>query len=88
MAIPADYGFIRYLASKKSVDDRALNRHVWHSLEHNLSTYNFAPPVKVLEVGAGIGSMIERVFEWGLLKEATYKSCSVLRPPLTKLNAR
>lgn len=72
MAIPADYGFIRYLAAKRSVDDCALNGHVWHSLAHSLSTLNFTPPVKVLEVGAGIGTMVERVFEWGLLKEAAY----------------
>jgi SAM-dependent methyltransferase len=72
MAIPAGYSFIRYLAAKQSVDDRALNRHVWQSLEQGLSASNFAPPVKVLEVGAGIGTMVERVFDWGLLKEAAY----------------
>ena len=72
MAIPVDYSFIRYLAAKQSVDDRALNRPVWHSLARHLSTFNFIPPVKVLEVGAGIGTMVERVFDWGLLKEAAY----------------
>jgi 2-polyprenyl-3-methyl-5-hydroxy-6-metoxy-1,4-benzoquinol methylase len=72
MPIPADYSFIRYLAAKRSVDDRALNRHVWQSLEHSLSAANFTPPVRVLEVGAGIGTMVERVFDWGLLKEAVY----------------
>jgi SAM-dependent methyltransferase len=72
MAIPADYSFVRYLAAKHSVDDRALNRRVWQSLAHDLSAANFAPPVKVLEVGAGIGTMVERVFEWALLKEAVY----------------
>jgi 2-polyprenyl-3-methyl-5-hydroxy-6-metoxy-1,4-benzoquinol methylase len=72
MAIPADYSFIRYLAAKQSVDDRALNQHVWQSLENSLAASNFALPVKVLEAGAGIGTMVERVFDWGLLKKATY----------------
>ena len=37
MAIPTTYQFTRYLAAKKSVDDRALNRHVWHSLAQAMS---------------------------------------------------
>ena len=37
MAIPTTSPFTRYLAAKKSVDDRALNRHVWHSLAQAMS---------------------------------------------------
>ena len=72
MTIPTEYSFIRYLAAKKTVDDRALNQHVWASLKRALSDSSVASPVKVLEVGAGIGTMIERVFDWGLLTEAAY----------------
>ncbi len=60
--------FPRYLASKKTIDDRALNAHVWATLAQNLP----AGPVCVLEVGAGIGTMIERVLERGLLTDAEY----------------
>jgi hypothetical protein len=48
--------FIRYLASKKTVDDRALNRRVWEAM---LSRVNGTSP-RVLELGGGIGTMIER----------------------------
>jgi len=56
--------FTRYLSSKKSIDDRALNRLVWDSLHKNISEHNGT--LHILEVGAGIGTMIERVVEWRL----------------------
>ena len=72
MAIPLTYHFTRYLAAKKSVDDRALNRHVWHSLAQAMSQAPWDGPVRVLEIGAGIGTMVERLVEWDLLRRATY----------------
>jgi hypothetical protein len=69
---PADYSFTRYLAAKKSVDDRALNRVVWQTLVENLPDSGPDKPLKVLEVGAGIGTMIERALDWGLLSHAGY----------------
>jgi len=62
------FSFTRYLAAKKSVDDRALNRHVWQALKARLPER----PLRVLELGAGIGTMIERVAEWELLSTAVY----------------
>jgi SAM-dependent methyltransferase len=65
--------FTRYLASKKTVDDRALNRYVWLRLSAELeSLADKACAPRVLEIGAGIGTMIERVVEWGLLRRADY----------------
>jgi trans-aconitate methyltransferase len=72
MAIPTTYRFTRYLAAKKSVDDRALNRHVWQSLAQALPRAAAGRPVRVLEIGAGIGTMVERLVEWELLHQATY----------------
>ena len=72
MTLPTTYSFTRYLAAKKSVDDRALNRHVWQSLGAALPKASPADSVKVLEVGAGIGTMVERLLDQGLLTHATY----------------
>ena len=72
MAIPTTYHFTRYLAAKKSVDDRALNRHVWHSLAQAIAQATSDWPIQVLEIGAGIGTMVERLVEWGVLQQATY----------------
>src|SRR5262247_4823447 len=77
MSIPTTYQFTRYLAAKKSVDDRALNRHVWHSLAQALSPAASDGPVRVLEIGAGIGTMVERLVEWGLLRQAMYTAIDV-----------
>ncbi len=58
--------FVHYLAAKKSVDDRALNRHVWESLAAAVQALALDRPLQVLEVGAGIGTMIERLLDWNL----------------------
>jgi SAM-dependent methyltransferase len=57
----------RYLAAKKSIDDRALNHHVWESLRQNLPLTTDGEALKILELGAGIGTMLERLVDWGLL---------------------
>ncbi|WP_374687732.1 class I SAM-dependent methyltransferase [Promineifilum sp.] len=58
-----EYSFTRYLAAKRTVDDRALNDHVWRTLRAALP----AGPPDILEVGAGAGAMVERLAERGLL---------------------
>jgi SAM-dependent methyltransferase len=67
MPVPVEYSFRRYLAAKKSVDDRALNRGVWDTLRRMLVESGGSSPLRVLEVGAGIGTMIERMLAWNLL---------------------
>ncbi len=71
MPVPDEYTFTRYLSSKKSVDDRSLNRSVWNSLAIALSAYS-SERLQVLELGSGIGTMVERVVDWGLLSRADY----------------
>ncbi len=68
-----DFDFTRYLDSKRSVDDRALNRRVWQTLADAVRA-ELPPdrPLRVLEVGAGIGTMIERCIDWGLFATADY----------------
>ncbi len=67
------FDFSRYLASKRTVDDRALNRQVWQTLADAVAG-ELTPdrPLRVLEVGAGIGTMVERCVEWGLFTSADY----------------
>jgi len=61
----SDFAFdqLRYLASKKSVDDRALNRVVWQSFTEAVS-HVAGHGLTIMEVGAGTGSMLERLIEW------------------------
>lgn len=62
------YEFPHYLAAKRTVDDRALNRNVWAALAGALDGYRgaAAQPLAVLEVACGTGTMVERTLEWGL----------------------
>ena len=61
MAAPAEYSFERYLAAKRAIDDRSLNRHVWQAL---LAALPDVRPLQVLEIGAGIGTMLDRMRAW------------------------
>jgi len=72
MSIPSAYSFTRYLTAKKSVDDRALNRYVWQSLSAALPRSTAEQPLHILEIGAGLGAMVERLVAGGLLSHATY----------------
>lgn len=70
--------FPRYLAAKKSIDDRALNHHVWEALHQALVRTVDREPIHILEIGAGIGTMLARVLEWGLFTgRATYVATDI-----------
>jgi hypothetical protein len=57
------YSFPQYLLSKQSVDDRALNRTVLAALQANLP----GAAIDIVEVGAGIGTMLGRLLRWNIL---------------------
>jgi SAM-dependent methyltransferase len=64
--------FARYLEAKRTVDDRALNLRVWDRLLAELSTVERSGPLRVLEVGAGVGTMVERLRYSGMLGRCNY----------------
>ena len=66
-----DYSDRRYLFSKTTVDDRALNKDVLACLRRELPPSE-AAPLRVLEIGGGLGTMIARLIEWGVLRRAQY----------------
>lgn len=67
-----NYTFDRYLSSKKTVDDRALNQHVWQTMAQHLSAATVEKPLRIVELGAGIGTMVERLVEHNVLTHAHY----------------
>lgn len=69
---PQEYSFIRYLEAKKELDDRSLNRHVQEVLARSLAETGGASPCRVLEVGCGLGAMLERLIDWRLFPAADY----------------
>lgn len=69
---PDSNAFIRYLTAKRAVDDRALNRHVIDALRAQVSPGEPGRPLRVLEIGAGNGTMAARAIEWELVRHAEY----------------
>jgi hypothetical protein len=67
--------YARFLAAKKSVDDRALNRHVLAEL------CRLMPPgePRILEVGAGLGTMVARLLDWQVICAGEYTLLDVDR---------
>jgi hypothetical protein len=63
-----EYSFPHYLLSKQSVDDRALNKDVLNALKTHLPSQ----PIRVIEVGAGIGTMLRRMLRWDVIRKAEY----------------
>jgi hypothetical protein len=60
--------FQKYLLAKQSVDDRALNKDVLATLKAHLPP----APISIVEVGAGIGTMLVRLLRWEILSDVEY----------------
>jgi SAM-dependent methyltransferase len=69
------YPYTRYLAAKKSVDDRALNRQVLDDLCRLMPS----GACRVLEIGAGLGTMVARLLEWQVITTGEYTLLDVDR---------
>ncbi len=68
-----------FLTAKRSLEDRALNRVVWHRFVEELSgRASSEEPVRILEIGLGTGSMIARLAEWEALPlQVTYRAIDI-----------
>lgn len=81
--------FQRYLAAKVTVDDRALNRHVWERLAAALpAPETLGRPLRVLEVGAGIGTMVERFLAWLPPRAMAYTALDALPENIAEAQRR
>jgi SAM-dependent methyltransferase len=72
------FDYARYLAAKTTVDDRALNRHVLAELRRLMP----AGAPRVLEVGAGLGTMVARLMDRGVAGTGEYILLDANRPLL------
>jgi SAM-dependent methyltransferase len=67
---PPSYSEVRYLHAKRSVDDRALNRPVLEQLRAALG--GLPTRARVLELGAGVGTMVSRLADLGWITRGRY----------------
>jgi SAM-dependent methyltransferase len=69
------FNYPDYLSAKKYIDDVSLNQDVWLAVsEWTKNRQHNMQPLRILEIGAGIGTMIERLLETGLLRECVYSA--------------
>ncbi len=62
-----DIDHAAYLDAKRGLDDRSLNRDVLRAFAEALP-----PEPTVLEVGAGTGTMVQRLHEWGVIDDGRW----------------
>lgn len=63
-----------YLTAKRTVDDRSLNRRVLNSFSAALAERD-QEEVRIVEIGAGTGTMPVRLAQWGVLPDrVTYRA--------------
>ena len=72
-------GFGRYLRAKRTVDDRAIDRRLLETFRERLADRAEADdgPLRLLEVGAGIGTMPARLLEWDVLPPGEIRYAAV-----------
>jgi SAM-dependent methyltransferase len=63
-----EYSFPHYLLAKQSVDDRSLNRSVLEALKAELPP----EPIRIMDAGAGVGTMLARLLRWKMVTRAEY----------------
>ena len=71
--IRESFDYVDYLDLKKSVDDSSLNQQVWQAMaDWVIAQKQSGKPLRILEIGAGIGTMIERLLDADLLTHCDY----------------
>lgn len=59
-----------YLEAKRNLDDRSMNRQVWRVFRERAGELaRRRKNLRIVEIGAGSGSMVERLAGWGLLSQ-------------------
>jgi hypothetical protein len=71
--------FQRYLRAKRTVDDRSLDGRLVDRLRDGLTerAAGREGPLRVLGIGAGVGTMVARFVEWGVLPEGRVEYAAV-----------
>ncbi len=71
--------FERYLRAKRTVDDRAIDRRLLEAFREGVAerAETGEGPLRVLEVGAGIGTMPARLLEWEVLPPGEIRYAAV-----------
>lgn len=71
--IRESFDYVDYLDTKRSIDDLSLNPQVWQAMaDWVIARQQGDKSLRILEIGAGIGTMIERLLDAELLHQCEY----------------
>ncbi len=69
-----------YLEAKRSIDDRSMNRHVWDAFLSCSADLveNLNRPLRIGEIGAGSGTMVDRLRQWRYFELLSNAGCTAV----------
>ncbi len=77
-------GYAPFLLAKRAIDERALNERIWASAMHQLDETPAGRAYRILELGAGVGGMLERILARTAVRQLVY---TVVEPEATHIDA-
>jgi len=77
--IRESFDYTAYLEVKRAIDDDSLNPQVWSALSNWLAEQS-QRPLRILEIGAGVGTMIERLLNASILERGRYTAVELEAP--------
>jgi SAM-dependent methyltransferase len=80
--------FIRYLKAKKPIDDRSLNYQVWRKTEQIIRELQGSGEIRVLDIGCGIGTMLERMLDGRMFTNTVYTGVDIKPELVSEAKAR
>ncbi|MDZ4701055.1 MAG: hypothetical protein SH809_15205 [Rhodothermales bacterium] len=78
-------GYATFLLAKRPIDERALNERIWACAMRRLTESPVDRPTRVLELGAGVGGMLERLLTRTTVRELHYTVVEIEPAHLTAL---
>jgi len=72
-----DSSYIDYLEVKKTIDDTALNSDVFEQFRQDIISGFSQEPISVVELGAGTGTMIERLLDQHMFRSVHYTAVDI-----------
>ncbi len=70
--IDETFDYPEYLAIKQAIDNKSLDQNVWRTMSAWLKRYASGDDFRILEIGAGTGSMLIRLLDADLLDNVRY----------------
>ena len=83
-----EYSYGDYLSSKRMIDDKSMNRFVWDAMVKSLFNGLNRENINIIEIGAGIGTMIERIIDSEIEIQGNYLALDISKENIERAASR